>query len=83
MRGIHQTRQTIVWVNIYSSHQIKPKQGQVSEVILRQTLTTKMRMHKTKTAKAIYSYTYAFKIGQLDTPIITHYYILDMSTSIN
>jgi len=83
MRGIYQARQTIVWVNIYCSHQIKPKQGQVSEIILRQTFTTKMRMHKTETSKAIYSNTYAFKIRELDTPIITHDYILDMSAPIN
>ena len=83
MRGIYQARQAVVWINIDRDHQIQPQEREVSEVILRQALTTKMRVDKTKTAEAINGDTDALEIRQLDAPIITNYHELNMAASIN
>ncbi|HVQ36613.1 MAG TPA: hypothetical protein VMS31_03720 [Pyrinomonadaceae bacterium] len=39
-------------------------------------------MHETKTAEAIYGYTYALEIRQLNSPIIANYHKLHMAAAI-
>jgi hypothetical protein len=83
VRGTNESRQTILGVNIDRHHQVETKECQIREVILGQTLTTQVRVHATKTAKAIHCHTNAFEVGKFNAAIITYHHVFNVAPAIN
>jgi hypothetical protein len=79
----HETGKPIVLVNINRDHQIESEQRQVGEVVLSQTLATKMCMHTTQPTKAIYRHANALEVRQLDSLVVTDHHVFDVTAAID
>jgi hypothetical protein len=76
-------RQSIVWVHVDRCHQIQAQQGEVGQVVLRQTFAAQVRMDTTQSAKAIDRDTNAFEDRQFNATVIANHHVLNVATAID
>jgi hypothetical protein len=83
VRATYDSRQSVFRIHVDCSHQVKPQERKVCEVVLCEILATKVGVDTAQASEPSLSYTHAFEVGKFDPSIVTHHYVLDVTFAIN
>ena len=72
MRGAYAARQPRALVNVHGDHQVETQEREVVQVVLRQLLAAKVRVHGAESSEAALADARALEVGPLDTARVAH-----------